>query len=329
MTQPRIAPVLIVALLSFSGCGGGCGREDRAKSGGEPRPDTSATRPTATTTAAPVVHDGKTSRLYRPRRWDVGDVVTHEVTTVITGRVTEIADGRPSRLPSTKETVHATWVEKAVDVDDDGRRMRYLVDLRTWLRTQADVRDETLQKTSLAVSGTGAKRTWSFVAREAEPNAEATNWLDGHFGSRGLSEEQWLRMMLPDDDVAVGESWSPDPVRLVDEMEGGGLSIDRASVTATVTLEAIEGGLARCSFNGKLGLLRIPNSEVPMSKGMMTFEGEMSFPLEPEPLVLSTVRLRGTLEGETLKNGVITRFDFASDERSTTTPGGDFPQPAP
>ena len=329
MMRPRITSILIVALLSCSGCGSGCGREIRGD--GAARPTTPAPTtmpPTPSTTALAVKQEGK-HRLYRPRRWEVGDVATTDATTVITGRMIEItADGRQSRLPTTKETVRATWIEKAVDVDDDGRRTRYLVALRAWARTQEDTRDESVAGTSLAVSGTGAARTWSFVERGPEPTAEATTWLDGRFGSHGLSEEQWLRIMLPDDqDVAVGESWSPDPVLLGDEMAKSGLTIDRGDVAATVTLEAIEGGAARCSFKGKLGLLRIPNSDVALSKGVMTFEGEMSVSLEPAPLAVSTLRRRATLEGETTKNDAITRYDFASDDRWTTTPGGDFAEP--
>ena len=327
MTASRIAPILLVALLPFSGCSSGCGREEGGKAAGERQPTTTAMPPT--TAAAPVVHHGEKYQLYRPRRWDVGDVVTREATTVITGRITEVApDGRLSRLPTTKETVRANWAEKTVEVDDDGRRTRYLVDLRTWLRTQADVRDESLQGAVVAVSGAGAKRTWSFVGRDIQPNTEAKDWLDGHFGSHGPSDEQWLRMMLPDDDVAVGESWTPDVVLLGDGMEGSGLAIDRPSLIATATLVAIEGGSARCSFNGKFGLLRIPNSEVPLSKGTMDFEGEMSVPLAPEHLVLSMRRFRATFQGETSKNDAITRLDFATDERSTTTPGGDFAEHA-
>ena len=318
--------MVIAALVACSGCGGGCGREN----GGTPASQRTSTTTTTSppTTIVPVVHHGQTYRLYRLHRWSVGDVVTREATTVITGRVTEVAaDGRQSRLPTSKQTVHAAWLEKAVDVDDDGHRTRYLIELRTWLRTQADARDESLQGTTLAVSGTGAKRTWSFVGHDAGPNTEAKSWLDAHFGSHGMSDEQWLRMVLPDDDVGVGESWKLDPVPLANEMEASGLTIDRSSLTATVKLEAIESGSARCSFGGQLGVLRIPNSDVPLSKGTMTFEGELTVPLEPEPLVLSTVRNRATLEGETSKEGEITRIEFASDERSTTTPGGELSEP--
>lgn len=329
MTLPRFVPLLIVALLSCSSCGDGCGREDRAKTDRGRGPTTIAPTtipPTTTSTAAPVVsHDGKYV-LYRPRRWNVGDVATSEATTVTTGTMTQSTpDGRQSQLPTVQTTVHATWIEKAIDVDADGRRTRYLVHLRTWSRTQGDAPDQSVEGAFLTVSGLGTARRWSFVHRETEATDEAKMWLNEHFGSRGLSDEQWLRILLPDTDVAVGDSWHPDPVRLGNEMAGSGLTIDSSSVGATVTLEAIDGGSARCLFTGQLKLLRVPNANLAWSRGgTLIFEGDMSASLEPAPLMLSALRGKVTLEGETTSGDATVQYDLESEERRTTTAGGEF-----
>ena len=120
-------------------------------------------------------------------------------------------DGRVAPIVDVEDTVDATWVEKCTDVDGDGQRTGYLVYLREWSRKRGTERDDSVQGTHLAVTGAGSDRKWSLLKHIKEPTAEARSWLDEHFGAHSMSDEQWLRGVLPEKEVEVGESWTPDP----------------------------------------------------------------------------------------------------------------------
>jgi len=346
MPSRRLALLLFVAMLPCWGCGRSCGRDRATKTEDSPPatavappvtapPPAPSTATVATTTLAPAPADGRYT-LYRPSRWTVGEVATSDSTTSTTGRITKISpDGGSSELPTVRETVRATWLERATEVDADGRRTQYLVHLRNWTRTggrdrDGRNRDRSVQGAYLTVNGSGPTRSWSFVGRAPQPTDEARNWLDEHFGSRGLSDAQWLRMMLPDERVAVGDSWSPDTVLFAQEAAGSGMKIDQSNAKATVTLQAIAGGSAQCRFQGTFALLQVPNTDLGWSKGgTMTFEGEMDVSLEPAPLRLATLHRKAALQGETTEDGTTMQYDFVSDERRKATAGGDFVEPSP
>jgi hypothetical protein len=325
MTPTRFVPIVIAAVLPFAGCGG-C---NQAETPPRPTPTTAArtaAMASTTTTLPAVAHDGKYT-LYRPSAWHAGDTVTSESATTTNGRFTRVtADGQSPQVAKARQTVHASWVEQATDVDAEGHRTRYLVYLHAWSRTSEKARDRSVKGAILTVSGTGAGRTWALTNPRFQPTDEARNWLDDHFGSRGVGDEQWLRLMLPDGNVAPGASWSADPALLAEYFGGLGMPVERSAVKATITLVSIDGGLARCAIKGSVLLPHVPNTDVPWTKGgRLAFEGDMSVMLEPAPLFLSSRHGTVTLQGEATQDGATVGYDLTTDERRTTTPGGEFP----
>jgi len=307
----RAILVLSLAVLSGAGCHGDT--------------TTPGTAPAGTTVAAhaPTV-------LYRPARWKVGDAVTTDARRLSAWHLRAVgADGKLATIGDQEETLLASWVERTTDVDEAGRRTGYLVYVREWSRTWGSAKDESLLGMRFAVRGEGAGRTWSALDQHQDPTTEARIWLDEHFGAHGIGDEQWSRLLLEDRAVAPGESWHPDPGPLGDAATASGLAVDRAKVTAAVTLEAIE-DTARCSFDASLPLLRVPTSQAPwISGGILRVEGSMSVALDASPPTFPALRRRTMLSGDATENDATVRYEFVTDEQRIATPGGTFPETQP
>jgi len=331
MAPSRIVLILVAAVLPVSGCGRGCGSERAAEPVPDVRPaDTNAVTTTTTTTRTSTTLAAAGPgpyQLERPTVWKVGDVVSSTASARTTGRIKPRSpDGRESPALEFTDTIQAAWTEQVTEVDSDGRRARFIVHLNQWSRKRGRERDASIEGASLDVSGTGAARNWSFVAHKDEPSPEAKNWLDEHFGGRGLSDEQWLRIMLPENRLPVAGTFSPDPEALATAFSESGFVIDRSKISASVALEAVEGTMARCKFEIVLPLLRVPNTEVAWtSGGSLNLEGTMSVPLEPAPLILAELDRTGTMKGEAVQDDSPVEFDFVIHERRTTSWGGTLP----
>jgi hypothetical protein len=243
--------------------------------------------------------------------------------TTTNGKVTKVGpNGEKSSLPPVLDVLHATWVETVAEVDGEGRPTRYTVRIPAWSRRRDNQRDQSLVGAVLTVSGSGAARQWAYAQKPNEPSDEGRNWLDEHFGARGTSDADWLRIILPDENVKVGERWTPSPERLATAMTAAGMTVDRSRLSTTATFEGIEEGLGRISFGGDFALLRVPNTDVEWtSGGTLAFEGEMRTTLEPAPLALRALHRKGTLAGEATVDGASMSYDFVIDEKRTSTPG--------
>lgn len=328
MRASHILPVItVVAALSFGGCSG-CDRASDTRSPVTPstvaQPAPVAPSPsTSTTSTVPVVSDrnGRYA-LFRPLKATVGDVVTMEADTTTTGKFTRIGAGGPP-IPAVLDVLHAEWVETISEVDGAGSPTRYTVSIRTWTRHRDRQRDRTLMGAVLAVSGTGTARQWTFVQKPStEPTQEARSWLDEHFGARGYSDQDWLRVLLPDETVAIGETWTPSPERLATVMTAAGMAVERSRIGTSATFDGIEQGLGRVSFKGDFALSKVPNTDVAWtSGGRLAFEGDMSITLEPASLGLRTLHRTGTLSGDATMDGATMSYDFRIDEKRTATPG--------
>ncbi len=291
----------------------------------------SATAARATT--APVAAAKGTYALYSAPRWQVGDVVSSEGTTKTTAHVTSLRkDGTTAPLADVEDTVTASWMEKCAGVDADGKRTRYLVYVSQWSRHAAAgaAADESIQGSYFAVSGSGPSRRFSIVEGTHEWTPEAGNWLTDHFGSRSVSDEQWLRMLLLEKGVAAGESWTPDPDLVASVLGESGLGVDASKVTARVTLKAVENNVAQCGFKMSLKTLSAPEGNAAWTKGgTMTLDGEMAVPLFTPLAALANFHCRASVEGEAADvGGGHRQYSLQVDERRATTPGGTFPQPA-
>jgi hypothetical protein len=328
-------PVVLGALLT-GGCGGAREEETseappRATTTTRPTTTTSSTATTSTTstTAAPRAGHVKTYVLYWPSRWEVGDVFTNDVRNKTTTRAAQVAaDGSTSPLADGEQSIEAGWLEKCTHVDGDGRCARAQVSLSKWTRRSGEDRDESLQGSSIVVTATGAGRRWSLAERKNPLTAEARKWLDEHFGVRAVPEEQWLRIMLPDQGVAVGESWSPDPALLAGVFKGGGMDVDPSTVAATVTLTAADEATARCRFKIALPLRRVPNSQEAWSTGgTFNVTGEMTLPFGTSVLFPAKVETQTALEGEAAREEGAVRYSVRSEDSRTRTQGGTFPEP--
>ena len=329
MILRRFAPMMTIAALWVATSGCNRGSDERETRRGAPPATATVTAPAPAETAETNAHDGGGYLLYRPPRWQVGDVVTNEMTANTTGHITRSgSDGKTAQSDDFDETLEATWLEKCGNADADGRCSEYLVSIREWVRTRGDLRDDTLEGTSVRVAAPSPpKRSWSFMEQKHPPSAEGRRWLDEHFGPRAITDEYWLRLTLPPRRVSVGQSWTPDTPLLASVFESSGMAIDPAKLATTITLDAADAETARCSFKVSVPLLRLPNAP-PTAKqsGVLQFAGDMTVPLGKAPLVVSRLQRQLVLEGEATQDSVTSSYRFDSDERRTTTPGGSFPE---
>jgi hypothetical protein len=106
------------------------------------------------------------------------------------------------------------------------------------------------------------------------------------------------------------------------------MSVDGAKVTTTVSLEAVDGDDARCSFKVSVPLLRLPNApRTSTQSGTLQFGGEMTVPLGEGQLRMARVQRQLVLDGDMTEDTASVHYQFNSDERRSTTPGGSFPDP--
>jgi hypothetical protein len=320
--------LLILALLPIAGCGG-CGRDEAPPSRATTTTVTTAPPTTTppTTTTLPAVSPDEKYTLYRPSAWKVGDVVTNESTTVTTGRFRGIAaDGRSSTLPPLRQTINAKWTERTSEVDASGARTRYVVQISEWARRRERERDRSLEGARLTVSVAGATPQWSLEQSQMKPTDEARQWLDDHFGSHGLSDEEVLRLMLTDEAVAPGASWHPDPDRLAEQFARTGAAVEGSRPAATVTFVSVDGGAANLTFEVTVPLRKVPDTDIEWSKGGdLTLKGDVTVTLEPAPIFLSVLHTSASLTGEAPQDGGTVEYDLTTDERRTATKAGSLP----
>lgn len=320
--------LLIFALLPFAGCGG-CGRDEAPPARATTTTVTTAPPTTAapTTTTLPAVAHGGKYTLYRPSAWKVGDLVANESATVTTGRFRGIgADGRSSRLPPLRQTIDAKWTERATEVDANGTRTRYVVQIDEWVRRREREHDRSIEGARLTVTVAGATPQWSLEHSNGQPTDEARRWLDDHFGSHGLSDEEVLHLMLTDEAVAPGASWRPDPDRLAEQFARTGVAMEGSRPSATVTFVSVDGGAANLTFDVTMPLRKVPDTDIEWSKGgELALQGDVTVTLEPTPIFLSAVHTSASLTGEAPQDGGTVAYDLTTDERRTATKAGTLP----
>ena len=178
---------------------------------------------------------------------------------------------------------------------------------KNWTRTGRDRdgrnRDRSVQGAYLAVNGSGSTRSWSFVGRAPQPTDEARNWLDEHFGSRGLSDEQWLRMMLPDERVAVGIPGAR--IRAV-RAGGGGQRHEGRPVQRQGNRHAAghRRWIGPMPFPGYVGVAQVPARPGMVEGRHDDLRGRHGrFPGALAPLRLATLHRKAALQGETTEDG--------------------------
>lgn len=132
-------------------------------------------------------------------------------TLAVTDRIASSADGRPTALERTYDTV-SMEIESPMKMSMMGQV------------TEANL---AFEGTS-ALDARGVKFTW-----DAESDAFKRAWSDDEGDAEmleGLTEDLDMRGMLPSGDVAVGDSWEVDPATFVDIVfAGGDLSFEMTS----------------------------------------------------------------------------------------------------
>ena len=268
-----------------------------------------------------------------PNRWQVGDVVTRviEKTTSAKTKVTPkygdlLPDESAAPLPATHETVNATLVEKCTAVDADGRRTRYLVYVQDWIRQRGNTRDDSLRGSHVSVTRTASERKWSLVRQANEPSTEAKRWLDEEVGSRGVTEEEWEDIIVPDKRVAVGARWSVDIGRLANTLARSGARISEFKSAASGRLIGVDADTAEYGFKATLQLLDVPDARLAWTRGgAIELDSSFTVPVHGRLRIPSKVRSTTAIEG-TAEDGPRNRqYDFRSSEERSTVLGGEFP----
>lgn len=322
--EPLLAAAFVVALL-------GCGGTEEEK---RPIPfrETASSTTAAPAPTPPAEPTRDAPLAYRPNVWKVGDLVTTTGTfkqfedIVATG-----ADGAAKPLNSNDQDIATRWIEKVAAVDADGRRTRYLVHFAEWLRTNGDTRDQSLAGVSIAVTGHGGTRAWSYVGARAEQTRTeaAERWLDERYGPNPIDDEEARRLMLPPRPTAVGATWTPDVAGLIIGFRKEGMVIDREKSIASATFESLRDGLAALRFTATLPVSRVPGLSGPRTTWMrpLTFviNGEMTVPLTGRLRIEPSIEQHVVVSGEAKTAEATVRLDVRQDETLRSSEGGDFP----
>lgn len=330
MPAPTLALAAVIA-LSLLGCGGDDAPQ-KAPLAFRETASTASTVPTPPTTTPPVAPTAAAPLVYRPNQWKVGDVVTMKATfKQVESSTVAGTDGNFQPMTPVDQTIATRWIEKVVEVDPEGRRTRYLVHFAEWLRTNPETRDQSLVGVTIAVTGFGGQRAWSYVGEKARDTRTeaAERWLDQRFGPNPVDEEEVRRLMLPTRPVGVGTTWSPDVGTLLVGFRRDGVVIDREKVKITAKLDAIADGFATCSFDGTLPVTRLPglgDTGTIASRGVaFKVDGRGKFPLEGRLRLEPSIERDIALAGEVKTDGRTVRLDVRLHEALLASEGGDFP----
>lgn len=211
-------------------------------------PAPTAPRSETTSEAAPVANER--IDLGRPRRWQVGDTVTIRGT-YSDGWLTPPRDvlGPYPDAPAPAEAapVVTSWtaIHQCVSASADGSSTDMLVHFREWTQRDGDTTDQSLAGTLIGVGGSGWDRGWSVRAGDTALSEAARSWLHERYGpsARPRPEECCDAVAYPPGPVAVGESWSPDMVRLCawHNVADAPSPKDVVPISATATLAGVEG----------------------------------------------------------------------------------------
>lgn len=196
--------------------------------------------------------------------------------------------------------------EGAFEVSEmaDGQLSAFEIVFSKALRRSGE-ESEDLGLAGVAVNAKGAKkRSWR-TAEGKRPKKKARDFLKEQFGRRG--GESPLDLLLPPNEVSVGDSWDVDMAKVVEELGRDRFTLDAAQSHARCTLESVleRRGVSygRIAFDVVIVPSVITDGE--FEEARMAVAGAVELPLQTLPgMVLEyelTTRFKGWVKSKGFK----------------------------
>ena len=278
--------------------------------------------------AAPsMAGEAKTYKIVLRERHKVGDVQTNTGKEIDAQHVVvKTADGAIVNEQKTDKTTTYQLVEKAVEVDDQGRITKGLLYFVSWSLESEGVKDDSLTGLHVEVTGLGKLRTWKVLTPGKTPGDGAKEYLDTEFGNKKSEEESMEDVLQPKKELEVGESWNPDIAALVKSF-GDQFKVDVAKSTAKATLTGVEGTIAEFLIEIALQTVSVgsPAGEMAWKEGgrmTMRMEGKHSL-VENDPT--GDGKMGYELKGIAEVQGATVSLEVSGSKEGGSKQGGDMP----